>query len=337
MSRIFLLRIQPDESLRSFVERNLFIQRHTRSIEIFGAPKFRYRRWRNQQVISIANFLGWGSCYGFNKLLHSHTDYSVHGVLRTKDSYSYSANEFENGSYCFDDFSRTRSYCPACAKEDHCKRGFSYWRRNHPLVGVCAKHNVNLLSNCQFCEKSFSAYGHSLAVMWGGCAGRSLGDAAPTANKDPEALHLAQFFENLNALPHHLSAETAFHALKDKLAELVEGNNVQIISKERRTKFRLLRDDLRDHRAVRYLVCRSQVHELLYVIASVYENFESFLADYFRRDPNPPPIDSWWNSHHMDGYLSEGHQRGSGTWACDDLHEEMRDLLDRLGSLNPFG
>lgn len=337
MSRLLLLRIQPDESLRSFVERNLFIQRHTRSTEIFGAPEFRYRRWRSRQVISIANFLGWDGCYGFNKLLHFHTDYSVHGVLRNKDNASYSANQFEIGSYCFDDFSRTRSYCPTCAKEDQFKRGFSYWRRNHPLVDVCAKHNVKLLSNCQFCEKSFSACGHSLDVIWGGCAGRSLGDAEPTANKAPEALHVAQFFESVNALPHHLSAETAFHALNDKLTELVEGDNVEVMSKKRRATLRLHRDDLREPYAFRYLVNRYRVHDLLYFIASVFENFESFLADYFRRDLNPPPIDSYWSSHHMDGYLPEGHQRVSGTSACDDLHEEMRDLLDRLGRLNPFG
>lgn len=133
-----LLRIQPDESLRSFVERNLFLQRHTHAVEIFGAPEFRYRRWRNKQVITIAKLLGWDNCYGFNKLLHSHTDYTVHGVFKAKDGHSYSANEFGLGFFCFDDFSKTRSYCPMCAKEDLCVRGYSYWRRNHPLVVVCA-------------------------------------------------------------------------------------------------------------------------------------------------------------------------------------------------------
>ncbi|MHC6228161.1 TniQ family protein [Pseudomonas sp. X10] len=279
MSRLLLLRIQPDESHRSFVERNLFIQRHTRSTEIFGAPEFRSRRWRNRQVISIANFLGWDGCYGFNKLLHFHTDYSVHGVLRNKDSASYSANEFEFGSYSFDDFSRTRLYCPTCVKEDQFKRGFSYWRRYHPLVDVCAKHNVKLLSNCQICEKSFSACGHSLDVIWGRCAGRSLGDAEPTANHHPEALHFAQFFESLNALPHHLSAETAFHALKDKLAELVEGDSVEVMSKERRATLRLHRDDLREPRAFRYLTDQYQAHHLLYLIASAFESLLSGIPE----------------------------------------------------------
>lgn len=336
-----LLRIQPDESLRSFVERNLFIQRHTRATEFFGAPEFRYRRWSNKQVISIANFLGWYGCYGFNKLLHSHTDYSIHGVLKTNVSFSYSENEFGKGRYCFDDFSKTRSYCPVCVKEDLFVRGYSYWRRNHPLVSVCAKHNVNLLSSCQFCEKPFSVYGHSLSVMWSGCAGHDLGEAEPTANKVPDALRFAQFFDHLNALQHHISAETAYHVLEDKLTDLTEGDNSCLISKGRRASLKLYRDDLREPRVFRFLVCRSKVYELLGVVASVYECFGSFLEDYFRRDPNPPSIDSYWNSHHMDGYppegLIEGHyQTGFDTSAGGDLYEEMRNLLDSLGRRNSF-
>ncbi|MGE8303743.1 MAG: TniQ family protein [Pseudomonas kermanshahensis] len=267
-----LLRIQPDESLRSFVERNLFLQRHTHSVEIFGAPEFRYRRWGNKQVITIAKLLGWDNCYGFNKLLHSHTDYTVHGVFKAKDGHSYSANEFGLGFFCFDDFSKTRSYCPMCAKEDLCVRGYSYWRRNHPLVVVCAKHNVDLLSKCPFCGKPFSVHGHSLDVIWSGCAGRSLGDAKPRANEDSEALHLAQFFVKLNLLQHHLSAETAFNVLKNKLTEIIEDDNFNLISKGRRARLTFHYEDLRDPRAFRFFVDRSQVHQLLYLIASIYGN-----------------------------------------------------------------
>lgn len=330
-----LLRIQPDESLRSFVERNLFLQLPTRALEIFGAPQFRHRRWRNKQVKSIATLLGWDGCYGFNKLLHSHTDYTIYGVLKAKDSFSYSSTEFEAGSFCFDDFSRTRSYCPVCAKEDLCVRGYSYWRRNHPLLNVCAKHNVELLASCQFCRKPFSVHGHSLDVMWSGCVGRSLGDAEPTANTKPEALNLAEFFSSLNALPYHLSAETVFHVLEAKIIELIESDSFNLMSRGRRATLNFYRDDLRDPHAFRFLVGRSQLHELLYLIASVFKSFESFLGDYLRQDPNPPSIDSYWNSHHMDGYPPEESKRGAGKLASDDIHEEMKDLFERLG--NPFG
>lgn len=45
-----LLRIQPDEPLRSFVERNFFLQRHTHAVEIFGAPEFRYRLYVHSSI-----------------------------------------------------------------------------------------------------------------------------------------------------------------------------------------------------------------------------------------------------------------------------------------------
>lgn len=94
-----LLRIQPDESLRSYVERNLFLQRDSPALEIFRTPEFRYCRWHSKQVIPIANMFGWHGCYGFNKLVHSHTNYPVHGVLKSNSSFSYSASEFVSKSY----------------------------------------------------------------------------------------------------------------------------------------------------------------------------------------------------------------------------------------------
>ncbi|WP_148060133.1 hypothetical protein [Pseudomonas frederiksbergensis] len=316
-----LLQIQPDESLRSYVERNLFLQPHSPALEIFRAPEFRYCRWRSKQVISIANMFGWDGCYGFNKLVHSHTDYPVHGVLKSKSSFSYSASEFVSKSYCFDNFSETRSYCPLCAKEDSHVRGYSYWKRIHSRISVCAKHNVNLLSHCQFCEKPFSRHGHALHVMWSGCAGRSLCDAEPTVNMDPGALRLAQFFKNLTSLQHHLSAETALHALEEKLTEAIDNGSYDRKSREKRAKIILYGNELADHRALKFLVQREQLHELLEWIAYVYESFEAFLSDNLRRDAEPAPIDSYWNSYRTDGHASE--------YYIDD--EEMRNLFDSLG------
>lgn len=315
-----LLRIQSDESLRSYVEQNLFLQLHYPALDIFRTPEFRYCRWRSKQVIAIANILGWYGCYGFNRLVHSHTDYPIYGVLKSKGSFSYSASEFVSKSYCFDNFSETRSYCPLCATEDSHVRGYSYWKRINSRITVCAKHNVNLLSHCQFCEKPFSRLGHALEVMWSGCAGRSLGDAEPTVNMDPKALRLAQFFENLTSLEHHLSAETALHALEDKLTEVIDNEYYDRSFREKRAKIILYGNELGDHRTPKLLVQRERLHELLEWIASVYESFETFLSDYFRRDPDPVPIDSYWNSYRTDGHASE--------YYIDD--EEMRNLFDSL-------
>lgn len=65
-----LLRIQPDESLRSYVERNLLLQLRNAGLDVFRTSSFRYYSRDNSQVISIAEILGWYGCYGFNKLVH---------------------------------------------------------------------------------------------------------------------------------------------------------------------------------------------------------------------------------------------------------------------------
>jgi hypothetical protein len=179
-----LLRIQPDESLRSYVERNLFLQLRNPDLDIFRSPNFRYYSWDNSQVISIAEIFGWYGCYGFNKLVHLHTDYHFRSVLKSDSSFAYSESEFVTANYCFDSLKVSRSYCPICVKQDIHDIGYSYWRRLHPKVTVCARHNVNLLLYCLFCGKPFSRGGHALSVLWSGCGGRCLGDAQATMNTD---------------------------------------------------------------------------------------------------------------------------------------------------------
>lgn len=323
-----LLRIQPDESLRSYVERNLFLQGHNPALEIFRTTEFRYTYWRSKQVISIANILGWHGCYGFNKLVHSHTDYPFRGVLKSKDSYSYSETEFVSESYYFDDLTIKRSYCPLCVKEDTRVRGYSYWRRIHSRITVCAKHNVNLLSNCQFCEKPFSRDGHAVHVMWSGCAGRSLGEAEHTVNTDPVELRLAQFFERLCSIQHHLSAETVLRVLEDSLTEVIDNEAHETDLREKLAKLISRTNELSVHRDFRLLVHREQLVELLELVAIVYESFELFLSDCFRHEPDPAPIDSYWSSYRITGhaseqYIEEDYRLGVGIWSCRDPDDYM--------------
>jgi hypothetical protein len=71
-----LLRIQPEESLRSYVERNLYLQLYNSDLDYLKKPSLRYCHWDGWQVKIIANIMGWHGCYGFNKLLHLHTSES---------------------------------------------------------------------------------------------------------------------------------------------------------------------------------------------------------------------------------------------------------------------
>jgi len=63
-----LLRIQRDETIRSFIERNIFILGKGRF------PKwYTSKRLTSEDVRNVASLLGWHGCSGFNRLLHNHT------------------------------------------------------------------------------------------------------------------------------------------------------------------------------------------------------------------------------------------------------------------------
>ncbi|WP_409373327.1 TniQ family protein [Pseudomonas baltica] len=143
-----LLRIQKNESLRSFVERSRFIPNAGLRDEAFKALSD--WNWNSYHVKLIAKLLGWDGCYGFNKLLHGHTIYPWQSVLKSRFNQSYSDHEYISNRTVFAALSAERSYCPVCARDDELQLGYSYWRRTFPGVRVCAKHNVLLLSACQY-------------------------------------------------------------------------------------------------------------------------------------------------------------------------------------------
>lgn len=106
------LRIQPDESLRSYVERNLFLHSKSPTLDVFRVPELKYCFWGNRQVKTIANIFGWHGSYGFNKLVHLHTDFPIRGVLRSNKRLSYSESEFLLESYYFGVFRLSAASVP---------------------------------------------------------------------------------------------------------------------------------------------------------------------------------------------------------------------------------
>lgn len=316
-----LLRIQPDESLRSFVDRNLYLQPRNSDIDFFKQIAPRCLHWRRDTVVSISKIMGWHGCYGFNKLVHLHTYYPIRGVLKSKGNLSYSGSEFINDSYLFDSLLYKRAYCPLCVKEDIQLLGYSYWRRLYPYVTVCAKHNVNLLRNCQFCEQPFSRDGHAVRVMWSGCGGRSLGEARPTANKDPMALRLAQFFERICSLEYHLSAEKAFQLLQSNVKNI----NYEALDWRLRKAIEELSPRIKsgERCCFEFLVGGERVYEMLELLAVVYESFDHFLADCLDLNLNPIPIDSYWSTYEIrsgnsEHYVKEDYRLGLSSWTCAD-------------------
>jgi hypothetical protein len=317
-----LLRIQPDESLRSYVERNLFLQLNNTDLDILKEPGLRYFHWTSWQAAFIANVMGWHGCYGFNKLVHLHSDFPFRSVFKSRGNLSYSGSEFIQRSYCFDSLADTRAYCPSCVNEDMRLLGYSYWRRIHPHVTVCAKHNVSLLSYCQFCAQPFSRDGHAVQVMWGGCAGHNLGEAEPTANKDPLALRLAQFFERVCSLKYHVAAETALDVLVNKLKDT--GSDIFARGLRQDIEQLIAKVGLGKRPFFEFFDTEGRRYEMLELLAVVYDGFDDFLGDCLRLEPSPVPINSYWNTYQVysgghEHYVEEDYRLGVSSWICSDV------------------
>ncbi|MFK8331232.1 TniQ family protein [Pseudomonas sp. BJa5] len=214
-----LLKIQPDESLTSYVRRNLFLSWYAPGVAVFKELAKRPAFWK-AEVQAIASAFGWPGCYGFNRLIHQHTMLAAIYVIKNAQDFSYSENQYASEDFRLCNWDA--SYCPDCVREDLESLGFSYWRRFcSPHVKVCHKHNTVLLDHCPFCGKSFSRYGHTLDVMWRKCEGRHLGDASSIPNDDPAALRRAIVFHGICSSPHHISDVGALRVLRDKAASLI--------------------------------------------------------------------------------------------------------------------
>lgn len=313
-----LLRIQKNETLRSFVERSLFIPNAGLSDEAVKALSA--WNWNSYHVKLIAKLLGWHGCYGFNKLLHGHTIYPCQSVLKSRFNQSYSDDEYISDRTVFAALSAERSYCPVCAREDKLKLGYSYWRRTFPGVKVCAKHNVLLLSACQFCDKPFARTGHVESVMWTGCAGRHLGEAVASENHDPSALRFAQFFDDLCQADHHIYIDTAAVVLENRLIEKFATNPSAQLGNITIEEFK------------RYIECR-EIHDVIYscrydlvssnlveIAEPLYESFSEFAADCRKLDANSPVINSFWQTYcclgqRSEHFIKENYRLGVAEWS----------------------
>ncbi|WP_135187494.1 hypothetical protein [Pseudomonas amygdali] len=321
-----LLRIQKDESLRSYVERNRFVP--GTNLEINTSKTLSHCHMDSSAVRKIADILGWQGCYGFNKLLHEHTKSPSRYVFKSKFDYSYSGFDYLNG-HCFDSLTRNRPYCPVCAKEDKIKLGYSYWRRIHHDVSVCPKHNVTLLTICQFCNKPFARGGHAVNVMWSGCGGRDLADAQPVPNTDAMALRHAKFFDEVCALEHHIYVETATVVLEARIKILAADGKLELLTNRPFESFRRyvdLREEKGDYE-VRGFYDRGD--GLLALVATVYETFGEFLVDCLTLEPDSPNIDSFWNTYswpasYTEHFVQEDYSQGVAIWFWPHLENWKR-------------
>lgn len=331
-----LLRIQQNESLRSYVERNLFVPNTGLDGEAFQSLS--HWNWDSSHVKLIAKLLGLHGCYGFNKLLHGHTIYPWEGVLKSRFNHSYSDHEYISDHTIFGSLSAVRSYCPICAREDKLQLGYSYWRRIFPEVKVCAKHNVVLLTACQFCDKPFSRSGHAGSVMWSGCSGRHLEEAQPVENLDPNALRMAQFFDDLCQAEHHIYIDTAALVLENRLIKKIENNPNAPLKNGTEAEFQRYIEKSEIYDEIVLWPYHSFSTELFGFATSIYETFVEFAADCHKLESNAPTINSFWDTYCCFGQLTEhfvreNYRLGVAEWSWPAFEDLSRDLFLREHSL----
>lgn len=331
-----LLRIQKNESLRSYVERNIFVPNTSIDSQVFQSLS-RWD-WHSSEVKIIAKLLGWHGCYGFNKLLHGHTIYPWESLLKSRLNHSYSGHVYISDYQRFDSLSAVRSYCPICAKEDKLQLGYSYWRRIFPEVKVCAKHNVLLLTACEFCDKPFARSGHAVSVMWGGCSGRHLWEAQPVENLDPSALRLAQFFDDLCQADHHIYIDTAAVVLEARLIEKATNYPTAPLENGALAEFQRYIENSGLYDVIDSWAYHSLSSELIELAASFYGTFFEFAADCHKLEANAPSINYFWDTYCCFGqcsehFIKENYRLGVAEWSWPAFEDLSRDPFVRDHSL----
>lgn len=317
-----LLRIQRDESLSSFVARNLFL--NWSSSEKTALAHLTETAIRIKEVREIATAMGWLGCFGFNRLLHNHTHYPRYSIFKIKLDPSYSNFGYQGSSDYLESSRVSATFCPDCVKEDLADFGFSYWRRvPDPEIKVCVKHNVRLVNTCPFCKKPFSFRGHGLDVMWRGCKGQHLGDTPSVVIEDSFELKKAQFIWGAFSADIVISAEAALLAVSERL-RLFGAQRIKVAEKFEELSCGVSRDLKVAARWSTDCFMFDFGHDFSLVWESIlllYDEFDQFLEDVKIFEVEPRPASSLWSTYCTGvfpaaHFVEENYAHGVAHWFC---------------------
>jgi hypothetical protein len=275
------------------------------------------------EVKKLASAIGWQGCYGFNRLIHYHTDVAELFVIKNSQDASYSGKHYATEEVRYSDWDA--SYCPDCVREDLESFGFSYWKRFCTrYVKVCYKHNVVLLNHCPFCSKPFSRNGHTLDVMWRKCDGKHLAEAPSLRNENLSELKRAITLHGLCSSSHHICDEVALCVLLEKAASLI---SIMPTARAAEMESELQRID-----SYLKMLTKSRLNNnanrigylnlwIIDAVATLYERFDDFLMELRLRQADARPIDSLWATYQAGGiesahYVEEDYASGVGRWFC---------------------
>lgn len=319
-----LLRIQPEESLRSFTARNFYVNRYSHlNAELKRISNFGVAGGTTKE---IGKAMGWLGCYGFNRLLHNHSYYPWLAFLHEDEDISYSKRMYRySGS--LELAKQPPPFCPECVRDDIASLGFSYWRRvHHPDVKVCATHNVYLEEQCPFCLMPFSSKNHDLDVMWKGCKGFNLSQAPSRRNHNPSELKRARFFRDIFSFDSVISIEAARLALTERACEMRPHLREKLVSVKLWHEFRdVLKDEFGDDWN---LACRGYESAIYGFALTLYDGFQDFLNHIKLYDYRPRKVESLWSTYESGDYqfvqyTREDYVYGVGHWSCTLSSKEL--------------
>lgn len=321
------LRIQPEESLRSFIARNFYVNRYSPLIaELKKDSNFAVS---NYEIKKIGRAMGWLGCYGFNRLLHNHIYYPRKAFLHKNEDLSYSGWEYCSSGSQFELAKEPSRFCPECVRGDIASLGFSYWRRvHHPDIKVCATHNVYLEEQCPFCLMPFSSKNHDLDVMWKGCKGLHLSHTPSRRNYKFTELKKARFFRDIFSFDSVISIEAARLALRERACERWPYLREKLVAAEQWHEFiDLLKGEFGDD----WNLACGIYNDVIYGLAlTLYDGFQDFLNHIKCYDYRLRKVESLWSTYATGEYLAvqyirEDYVYGVGHWSCTFSPKEISD------------
>ena len=291
-----LLRIQRDESLHSYIERNIVLNWMDPVGEFFKA--FSKSSFYYFELKTIASAMGWPGCRGLNRLLHFHTDYAKYSVFKDDRNLSYSQDAYISKSWKRVANKFATRFCPDCVREDIRTIGFSFWHRSQDQsVDVCAKHNVILESNCPFCNSGFDSREHGLEIMWNGCGGHSLAECESVTNHDPIKYKESKLLSDIYSCTFHISTRASFEVFYNRLSSI---DHSHLLKNQYYDNYRSFLKLATSSKHTKYINTEEQFmhnRSCFDLIMSIYDNFDGFLNEVKCHVNALRPIDSLWGTY----------------------------------------
>lgn len=318
-----LLRIKRNETIRSYIARNTYLSENSQLAKWESIGQL-----TTFHIRELALLLGWGGCYGFNRLLHNHTYQPLHSIFKISLDMAYSGRKYIAGYGDYEPvLAKYLSFCPECIRSDIGLFGFSYWRRN-PLgsLTVCAVHNVVLETECPICGEPFTSIEHGLNIMWGGCGGKRLEECIAKINTDAAELKRSRLLEAIFNYGFHISLELTLKKLSLRLSNSPmtsqmarHQQDLERISSTIERQVRQVNEDRRNNDASHFE--QIDFDSVIDAIALLYETFQDFILDLDDPLNQRREITSLWSTFRSGGhesahYVQEDYSLGVGNWFC---------------------